>query len=120
MIAAGLFLQKNGGGEEAQVVERHAIDQIHHRFAKGKAQTLLFVESTKFGSHWFGNFIAHHLEHGTNGVSGSQASRHEIDGVRQQGIEAAPPDLPQEIESDIRGRTHGHSNRDTDNRVGCQ
>src|ERR1035437_3772794 len=108
-IAARLFLQKNRSGEEAHVVNRHAFDQIHHRLPDRKAQRLLLTESSKFLSHRVGNLIAHHLQHGSDGMPDPQTSRHEIDGLRQQGLEAVPPNPPQDVESDIRGGTHGRS-----------
>ena len=107
-VSARFFLEKDRRGQETHIVERHPLHEVQHGFPQGKSQSLFLINSAKLGGHRLRHFLANHLQHGTDGVTYSQGSRHQVDGFGKQSAKPLKPGFPLEIEIHVRRKAQGN------------
>src|SRR4051812_5750985 len=111
-VAARLPLNQHGGGEEANVEERHAEGQVVERILHRQAEVLLVERLPELGADRLRHLVGDHLQPGRERVTCFQRARDEVQPFGELLLERPQPLVPLDLEHEERhhepDRRSGH------------
>src|SRR5581483_3270628 len=78
-VAAGVALNQDGGHEEPDVEERHAVRQLVERVSKRQTEVLLIETLLELGTDRIEELVGHHPPRGLEAMSGAYRARQQIE-----------------------------------------
>src|SRR5271165_190553 len=86
-VAAGFALEHDGGDEEFDIDQGHALGEVHKSVAHGHAELLLLIQFAEFAGERLRGFVGNHFQRGGESVTSADRAGQSVDGIGEKFFE---------------------------------